>query len=148
MPLLRCAPTGSRIGVHRRGYRGHLPQGRIGRSVLSVGREREPVRSAWLLDYFVGSAAVTSGGLVFVGNDGGDLYVLDAEVEGMDAEDDDWKKRRTDRSGGNRLLQPGIEHERRRDRTALALHHESQGVHGGRRRLRVLWAFTVEEKID
>ena len=33
-----------------------------------------------VLNYFVGSAAVTSGGLVFVGNDNHRLYVLDAEV--------------------------------------------------------------------
>ena len=39
--------------------------------------------------YFVGSAAVTSGGLVFVGNDNGFLYVLDAEV----TDPDKWKKK-------------------------------------------------------
>ena len=42
--------------------------------------------------YFVGSAAVTGGGIVFVGNDNGNLYVLDAEVEGMDADENDWMK--------------------------------------------------------
>ena len=56
--------------------------------VEKVNRFKAP----YYMDYFVGSAAVTSGGLAFVGNDNGFLYVLDAEVEGMDAEDDDWKK--------------------------------------------------------
>ena len=43
-------------------------------------------------EYFVGSAAVTSGGLVFVGNDNHRLYVLDALVYEENSSESQWKK--------------------------------------------------------
>ena len=96
-----------------------------------------------------GSGAVTGGGLVFVGNDNGFLYVLDAEVEGFDADEDDWKKMQPppDLKGiicSSPALSTNVDGTGR-----LWLFVTSRGEFTpGNADYGTLWAFTVEEKTD